>query len=44
MKSISGPSGPSIEVAANKLLKYGAKENPKRKYRLDRSQAALEEG
>ena len=43
MKSISGPSGPSIEVAANKLLKYGAKENPKRKYRLDRSQAALEE-
>ena len=38
MKSISGPSGPSIEVAASKLLKYGAKENPKRKYRLDRSQ------
>lgn len=37
MRSISGPSGPSIEVAANKLLKYGAKENPKRKYRLDRS-------
>jgi DNA recombination protein RmuC len=40
VKNISGPSGQSIEVAANKLLKYGAKENPKRKYRLGRSQNA----
>ena len=34
MKGVSGPMGQSIEVAAKKLIKYGAKENPKRKYRL----------
>ena len=43
MRSISGPSGPSIEVAATKLLKYGAKENPKRKYRLGRSQDTFQD-
>ena len=34
VKSVSGPSGQSIEVAAKKLIKYGAKTNPKRKYQL----------
>lgn len=34
VKSVSGPSGQSIEVAAKKLIKYGAKSNPKRKYQL----------
>ncbi len=34
VKNISGPSGPSIEVAAKKLVKFGAKTNPKRKYQL----------
>lgn len=34
VKSVSGPSGQSIEVAAKKLIKYGAKPNPKRKYQL----------
>ena len=41
MKNISGPSGPSIEVAAKKLVKFGAKENPKRKYRLKSEEALL---
>lgn len=41
MKGISGPSGPSIEVAANNLIKYGAKENPKRKYKLKKSDKEL---
>lgn len=36
MKGISGPTGPSIEVAARNLLKFGAKENPKRKYKIDK--------
>lgn len=34
VKSVSGTSGQSIEVAAKKLIKYGAKPNPKRKYQL----------
>ena len=34
VKSVSGPSGPSIEVAARKLIRFGAKSNPKRKYQL----------
>lgn len=34
VKSVSGPSGQSIEVAAKKLIKYGAIPNPKRKYQL----------
>lgn len=37
LKNISSPSGKSIEVAATKLLKYGAQENPKRKYKLKKS-------
>ena len=41
MKNISGPSGPSIEVAAKKLVKFGAKENPKRKYKLKSEEALL---
>lgn len=34
VKNISGSSGQSIEVAAKKLIKYGVKPNPKRKYQL----------
>lgn len=34
IKGVSGASGQSIEVAARKLIKYGAKSNPKRKYQL----------
>lgn len=34
VKGISGPSGQSIEVAARKLIKYGAQTNPKRKYQI----------
>ncbi|MBQ0074678.1 MAG: DNA recombination protein RmuC [Prevotella sp.] len=34
VKGVSGPSGQSIETAAKKLIKYGAKTNPKRKYQL----------
>lgn len=34
VKNVSAPTGQSIEVAARKLLKYGAKNNPKRKYTL----------
>ena len=41
MKNISGPSGPSIEVAAKKLVKFGAKENPKRKYKLKSEETLL---
>ena len=41
LKSISGPSGKSIEVAANNLLKYGAQENPKRKYKLRKTDEDL---
>ncbi len=47
VKSVSGPTGPSIEVAARNILKYGAKENPKRKYQLkknDEEPLLLEEG
>lgn len=35
VKNITGPSGQSIEVAAAKLLKYGAQENPKRKHKVN---------
>ncbi len=38
VKVISSPSGQSIEVAARNLLKYGAKENPKRKYKLKKAE------
>jgi len=41
LKTVSGPSGLSIEVAATKLLKYGAQENPKRKYKLKKSDEDL---
>ncbi len=34
VKTVTAPSGPSITVAAAKLLKYGATENPKRKSHL----------
>lgn len=34
VKTVTAPSGPSIATAANKLLKFGAKENPKRKQKL----------
>jgi DNA recombination protein RmuC len=31
VKTVTASSGPSITVAAGKLLKYGATENPKKK-------------
>lgn len=34
VKTVTAPSGPSITTVASKLLKYGAKENPKRKQKL----------
>lgn len=37
LKNISGPSGKSIEVAASRLLKFGAQESPKRKYKLKKT-------
>ncbi len=41
LKNISGPSGKSIEVAASRLLKFGAQENPKRKYKLKKTDEDL---
>lgn len=41
LKTVSGPSGQSIEVAATKLIKFGAQENPKRKYKLKKSDEEL---
>lgn len=38
VKSICSAKGPSIIVAANNLLKYGAQENPKRKRTLPKSE------
>ena len=40
VKTVTASSGPSITVAAGKLLKYGATENPKRKVRLPRDSQA----
>ncbi|MGI6222657.1 MAG: DNA recombination protein RmuC [Prevotella sp.] len=37
VKTSTAPSGQSITTAARKLLKYGATENAKRKYKLPRS-------
>jgi len=37
VKRSTAPSGQSITVAASKLLKYGAQENPKRKHRLPKA-------
>ena len=34
VKTTTAPTGMGIATAANKLLKYGAQENPKRKVRL----------
>lgn len=34
LRAITAPTGASIATSANKLLKYGAKENPKRKAKL----------
>lgn len=34
VKNVTAPSGQSIEVAARKLIKYGAQSSPKRKYQL----------
>lgn len=41
LKTVSSPTGQSIEVAACKLLKFGAQENPKKKYKLKESAEAL---
>lgn len=38
LKTVSAPTGPSIATAAAKLLKYGAKENPRRKQRVPRAE------
>ena len=38
VKTVTANSGPSIVVAAGKLLKYGATENPKRKVRLPKEE------
>lgn len=40
MKNITAPTGQSIATAANKLLKFGAKENPKRKQRVPKESDA----
>lgn len=34
VKNVTASTGQSIEIAARKLIKYGAQENPKRKYQL----------
>lgn len=34
LNTLANNGGPSIETAASRLLKYGAQENPKRKYKL----------
>lgn len=39
LKLTAGPSGKSIAVATRKLLKYGAKENPKRNAKLPADEA-----
>lgn len=40
LKKTTAPTGKSIATAANKLIKFGAKENPKRKLRLPKSDDA----
>lgn len=42
VKTVTASTGPSITVAAGKLLKYGATENPKRKTRLPRESDTAE--
>ena len=43
LKTSTSPTGAGIVTAANKLLGYGAKENPKRRYRLPQSTDSTEE-
>ena len=43
LKTTTAPTGTSIVTAANKLLGYGAKENPKRRYRLPQAPETGEE-
>ena len=43
LKKTTAPSGTSITTAARKLLKYGATENAKRKYRLPEKEDESEE-
>ena len=43
LKTTTAPTGASIVTAANKLLGYGAKENPKRRYRLPQAPETGEE-
>lgn len=38
LKNSTAPTGKSIVTAANKLIKYGAQENPKRKLRLPKDE------
>ena len=42
LKTTTSPTGQGIITSANKLLKFGAQENPKRKQRIPRSTEALE--
>lgn len=43
LKKTTAPTGKSIVTAANKLIKFGAKENPKRKLRLPKGEGDDEE-
>lgn len=43
LKNTTAPSGKGIAVAARKLLKFGAKENPKRKARIPLTQEEVEQ-
>lgn len=38
VKNVTASTGQSIEIAARKLIKYGAQENPKRKYQLKKGE------
>lgn len=40
LKRITAPTGKSIVTAANNLVKFGAQENPKRKYKLPKNSEA----
>lgn len=42
VKSITSPSGQSIETAARHLIQFGAQENPKRKYKLKGKEESAE--
>ena len=41
VKTVTAPTGLSITTAANKLLRYGAKENPKRKQHVPKADESI---